>query len=328
MIITEALVCRNCGAYYTQDDYVDSNDEGYWCDSCDSYNYFEADKHDQHKFILILEDKFNNNEPIQKTNNKFKKNLSPLRYPGGKSKLIPYLHSHLQKNKCEVLASPFSGGGSFELSMLEAGVVKRIHLNDLDYGIYSLWWTILHAPFTLIDRINSNQLTHKCYFEAQTLIKNNFVGANNIEAAWATLLVNRLAYSGIAKANPLGGKHGTQEQLLSRWTPNTLIKRIEHIYSLSDRIEISCMDAVEFIETEFWNNSATLYIDPPYLEKGKALYNFFYTKRDHINLCIALDGLHSGTPCADILVTYDYSNWLEQLYQHPKIKIIGRKYSI
>ena len=54
-----------------------------------------------------------------------------------------------------------------------------------------------------------------------------------VDAAWASLLVNRLAYSGIFKANPLGGKHGSKQQLLSRWNPTELIRRIKTIHEMS-----------------------------------------------------------------------------------------------
>lgn len=71
--------------------------------------------------------------------------------------------------------------------------------------------------------------------------------------------------------------------------------------------------------------SKNIYLN--YVKKGKDLYHCYYTERDHIELASLLDSLHHGTPGADILVTYDYTQWLSQLYQYPDIRKIGRFYS-
>lgn len=114
--------------------------------------------------------------------------------------------------------------------MLEAGIVETIHLNDLDTGVFSFWWLVKHMPFALIHRLESTVPTHKQYFEAQNLIKSDYGGADLVEAAWASLLVNRLSYSGICKANPLGGRNGKTKSLLSRWnTENLIVKRHENL---------------------------------------------------------------------------------------------------
>ncbi|MGE7983735.1 DNA adenine methylase [Solibacillus sp. NPDC093137] len=258
-----------------------------------------------------------------------KKRLSPLRYPGGKSRMIDYLSTLLRPEKCDTLISPFLGGGAFEISLLEAGVAKKLILNDLDYGIYSLWWTILHMPDTLISRIESFKPTHKAFFQAQQLIKSDYRHLDMLEAAWITLLVNRLAYSGIAKANPLGGKNGDIKSLTSRWNPRTLISRINGIYALADKIEIHCEDAVTFIENHFWEENATLFIDPPYFEKGHALYNLFFTEKDHINLAWTLQTIHDSFPSSDVIVTYDFHDFIDGIYNKVEQReVIGRQYSI
>ena len=131
-----------------------------------------------------------------------------------------------------------------------------------------------------------------------------------------------MAYSGISKANPLGGKNGQVEKLLSRWNPKELIKRIEYIHSLSENIVVTQCDALELIEEAYWDDSATIFIDPPYVEKGKDLYHCYYTEDDHISLSVMLNALHMGCPGADIIVTYDYSKWLDTLYEHPEKRLL------
>lgn len=329
-MISLILHCEHCGLKSSLESgafQLDSN-QGFWCEDCDGYSYLN-EYTPRHKFTLILEDKTLNQQSINPpTNIKLLKQLSPYRYPGGKSKIIDYLYIHLQKTKSKKLVSPFTGGGSFELALLDAGVIEELHINDLDFGVYALWWVIKHMPYVIIDRLETRTPNHKDFFRAQALIKSDYRGADLIEAAWTSLLVNRLAYSGIPKANPLGGKNGSQKQLLSRWKPKNLIERIKKIYALSDRIKITNMNAVELIEEEYWQGNTTIFIDPPYVHKGKDLYHCFYSHDDHLELAYLLDSLHFGFSGADIILTYDYSEWISQVYKLPKMTTIGRTYSL
>ncbi|MEB5480935.1 DNA adenine methylase [Shouchella clausii] len=320
------LVCRFCESDFEVTE-VDISVEGFWCECCDGFTYFQGIA-PGHNFTLILENKNAPKAAIEKPTFKFSKRISPLRYPGGKSKVIDYLYTHLEKSKTDTLVSPFTGGGSFELAMLEAGVVKNLVMNDKDRGIYSLWQVILEEPEFIIEKLNGSLPTHDDFREAQQLIKSNYDGADTRESAWATLLVNRLAYSGIYKANPLGGKNGSQGALLSRWNPKDLTKRINKIHKMKDRIEIKNEDACELIEEMYWIDNATIFIDPPYVEKGKDLYHCYYKEGDHVKLAELLDSLHHGCPGADIVLTYDYNEWLKDIYYHPNIEVAGTAYSI
>jgi len=323
-------ICQFCGhedSIESECFQVDEFNQGFWCELCDGYTYL-SDVGDKHRFTLILENKNLEKPTIKPVKIKFAKRLSPYRYPGGKSKIIEYLYSHLQKTKSKKLISPFTGGGSFELAMIDAGVVEQLHLNDLDTGVYSLWWVIKHIPEAIIKRLKTVKPTHSDYFKAQSIIKDDYAGVDIIEAAWSSLLVNRLAYSGVFKANPLGGKNGSRKALLSRWNPDNLISRIEKIHALSDKIEVTQENAVALIEEAYWQINATIFIDPPYIVKGKDLYHCFYTEDDHRELSFLLDSLYFGCPGADIVVTYDYNQWLiDNLYNFPQRKVIGCKYS-
>ncbi|MFC0273611.1 DNA adenine methylase [Metabacillus herbersteinensis] len=325
------LKCQFCGltsTFESGDFQLDKTNlnKGFWCEECDGYTYIDKNTN-KHRFKLILEDKNADMSIFIPPNIKLAKRISPYRYPGGKSKVIDYLYTQLQESKSKKLVSPFTGGGSFELAMLDAGVIEQLHINDLDIGVYSLWWIIKHMPYVIIERLQSSHPTHKDYFSAQSLIKADCRGADIVEAAWSSLLVNRLAYSGVFKANPLGGRNGSRNDLLSRWNPKNLIKRIEKIHAMSDRIEITQENAVGLIEEAYWQDKATIFIDPPYVNKGKDLYHCYYNEKDHLELALLLDTLHFGFPSADILVTYDYNEWLNKLYDYPEREIIGRKYS-
>lgn len=212
--------------------------------------------------------------------------------------------------------------------MLDAGKVEKLYLNDLDTGIYALWWMIVHMPDELIHRIQTARPTQEDYFQARTKIAEDYRGLDLPEAAWTTLLNNRLAYSGVWKANPLGGRNGCSTSLLSRWNPDDLCKRILHISRMADRITITQENAFEFIEEAYWNDHGTIVADPPYVGKGEQLYHTFYQEKDHRSLAFLLDTLHHGCPGTDILLTYDYCEWIKKQYECPDMELFGRAYSV
>ncbi|MFC5402284.1 DNA adenine methylase [Cohnella soli] len=322
-------ICQYCEeAYDPEDTGVDRSEEGFWCDYCDGFTYYSGVQ--QHRFTLILENGTDGKKQLAPAVPiKFKKQMSVLRWPGGKSKFIPYIYSKLQENKTKRLVSPYTGGGSAELALLQAGVVDQLVLNDLDVGIYALYWVMKNMPDDLIERIRSCRPSRQLYFNARRIIKSDYAGCSLPDAAWYTLIVNRLAYSGIYKANPLGGKKGSREDLMSRWNPDKLCQRVEQIHALSDRYEIYNQDALELIESEYWQQGTSIFIDPPFVAKGKQLYRCYYDEGDHYDLQMLLDSLHQGMPGADIILTYDADPLIERIYRYPtEIEKISRVYSV
>lgn len=322
------LICSHCGSFLEEGDYdLDKAGQGFWCECCDMYNYFTAVPEDErHHFELALE-VASNNELRQTADVKFKRQLSPLRYPGGKSKIIPYVHSRLNRNKARTFVEPYAGGASVGLSLLEAGAIEKLHLNDLDYGIYALFTVIFSDPGPILERLDHVTPTHEMYFESQRRILSNHHYDNLYDAAWDMLIVNRLSFSGISKANPLGGKNGTQKELLSRWNPATLKKRIERLWALRDAVSVSNRDALEVIEEFYWDEETTLFIDPPYVDKGPVLYTKSYSDNNHVDLCVLLESLYATCPGADIQLYYDNSDLVKDIYSLPEIIEINRRYS-
>ncbi|MGG0857479.1 DNA adenine methylase [Metabacillus fastidiosus] len=225
--------------------------------------------------------------------------------------MTEYIYNHLNHTKTKNFVSPYTGGGSVEFSLLEAGIISHLHINDKDYGLYALYLIIFNAPYLLIDLIRYKEITHMDFFYAQEQIKKDYQGLDLIDAAWSLLLVNRLAYSGIYKANPLGGKNGNIDSLLSGWNREGLIKLIEYLYTFKDSITLTNEDACDLIEEMYWDESSTIFIDPSYVNKGKALYHYYYEREDHLKLNHVLDTLFHGFPGADVLITYDKNKSLE-----------------
>ena len=72
--------------------------------------------------------------------------FSPLRYPGGKSKLCQFVLETIKRNKIEkpIYCEPFCGGAGIAINLLLSESVDSIIINDYDTAIYSIWYAIVN----------------------------------------------------------------------------------------------------------------------------------------------------------------------------------------
>ena len=320
-------ICSYCGL--SSDNLEDfeedfQNHQGFWCPDCDGFTYFDG-KADKRSYMVLLENKENKEATKVHPRFKLKKQVSPLRYPGGKSKVLDLLASYLSEEK-KTFVDVYCGGGSVGLSLLLSGVVEHLVMNDLDKGIYAFFHTILTAPEALNQKIRTVVPDRELFFHYQYMVKKNYEGFPELERAFGFLVVNRLAFSGIWNANPTSN-------LLQRWNPKVLEKRIWNIWEKREQITLLNEDALKVIEEYYWDETCTLFIDPPYyVAWDKKLYHHCYQEEEHQKLADLLNTLVCGMPAhADILVTYDNHPFIAKLYQEAgfaNVETISRNYSI
>lgn len=158
------MYCRICGYEGREDDFEEDyvNRLGYWCPYCDSFSYLSDENHKQRQFLLWLED-IENGKPLTEKK-MLKQNVSPLRYPGGKTKLVPYVAARIPEGTKRIV-EPFCGGASVSLACLMAGLVEEIHINDMESGVVNLFQTILLNPDWLIHRLYGQKADRATYFQ-------------------------------------------------------------------------------------------------------------------------------------------------------------------
>lgn len=276
-------------------------------------------------YTVLLENKDTKTNRKIRSKTHLKKQVSPLRYPGGKSKVLDLLSLYLHEDK-KTFIDVYCGGGSVGLSLLLSGMVDHLVMNDLDKGVYALFHVILTSPKELIAKIRSVTPDRELFFRYQQMIKNNYEGYSKLERAFGFLVVNRLAFSGIWNANPTSN-------LLQRWNPKVLEKRIWNIWEKREQITLLNEDALKVIEEYYWDETCTLFIDPPYyVAWEKKMYKHCYQEEEHQKLADLLNTLVCGMPAhADILVTYDNHPFIAKLYQEAgvaNVETISRNYSI
>lgn len=238
-------------------------------------------------------------------------NYSPLRYPGGKTKMLPIIKSMIEKsNHSGTYVEPFAGGAGVALGLLFDGCVDSIVINDFDKSIYSIWRAILTESEKLIQLIKNTPISID-EWRRQKSIYLNKNKKYSLELGFAALYLNRTNRSGILKAGPIGGFNQNGSYLIdARFKKNELIRKIEKIASYRNKIKLYNYEISTFIKNIIpkYENSV-IYFDPPYFKKGKDLYKNFFTKKDHERLCKQIRSLSN-----DWIVSYDNEDYIKSLY--------------
>jgi DNA adenine methylase len=212
---------------------------------------------------------------------------TPLRYPGGKQRIAPFIEEILSENNINGhYVEPYAGGAGVGIELLLTNKVDHIHLNDSDSGIYSFWFSLLNRTDELCSLISSASMTVDEWKNRKEIVKN--CDTNNIlELGFSVFYLNRCNRSGVLKAGLIGGlEQKGNYKMDARFSRNDLIKRIESIALFKDKISISNLDAEYYIEEYIPKlpSNTLIYLDPPYYKKGGGLYLNAYKKNDHARL--------------------------------------------
>lgn len=238
---------------------------------------------------------------------------SPLRYPGGKAKLFGYFAEVVKKNDLyrSTYCEPYAGGAGLALKLLSMGFVENISLNDIDESIFAFWTSALHTPdefCTLLDGVDATideWHRQKAIWQARDVSKPLTLG-------FAAFFLNRTNRSGIIEgAGPIGGYEQKSVWTLDvRLNKSQLIKTIQGLQAFRERISLSNLDAIDFIEEKFKSDNTFCYLDPPYYVKGSKLYRNFYRHEDHCRIRDVLARNRS----AKWVVSYDDAPQIREIY--------------
>lgn len=252
--------------------------------------------------------------------------FSPLRYPGGKGKLEPFMELLIKQTVHfgGTYVEPFAGGAGIALELLEKEIVNEIVINDLDKGIYSFWRAILTETNRFIDDIRNVELTVNEWNRQRQVIDD--CRRYSYELGFATFYMNRTNRSGIIKGGVIGGveQAGTWK-MNARFNREGLIERIAKIAEKKSRIHLYNKDVSSFVLNYLprYQQNAFVYFDPPYFEKGKQLYLNFFSYNDHVRIERMID---NHVNC-DWVITYDDVQEIADIYQNHILRRIDLNYS-
>jgi DNA adenine methylase len=222
-------------------------------------------------------------------------NATPLRYPGGKQKLAPFIFEIMQENNLVGgdYVEPYAGGAGVAISLLLSGAASKIHLNDSSYPVFSFWHSILNETEKFCRRISRAALTIDEWRKKQYIFLNP-IEFDKLDVGFATFYLNRCNRSGILNAGVIGGLNQDGKwKMDARFSRNSLINRIELIATHKKNIKIRNWDAEKFIVNYISKlpKKTLIYFDPPYFKKSKKLYVNHYEPEDHERISCSIQSI-------------------------------------
>jgi|SRR5690348_9513135 DNA adenine methylase len=243
--------------------------------------------------------------------------FTPLRYPGGKGKLASYVANVIRLNDLVggTYVEPYAGGAGVALELLLTGVVRRIHINDLNPSVHAFWEAVLFDTDRLCSRIRQARVSMTTW-----RIQRDILAAEDpdpLDLAFATFFLNRTNRSGILEAGVIGGQN--QDGLYkidARFNKSNLIDRIESIALQKSRIRLYNEDAERLVRrlAPSLGTKCLLYFDPPYFVKGQDLYLNHYQPKDHMHIQRTIAALPK------------HLYWMVSYDNHPEIAKLYRKF--
>lgn len=239
---------------------------------------------------------------------------SPLRYPGGKSKLTKYIKKMIETNNLldGIYVEPYAGGAGVAICLLMQEYVSSICINDINKSIYAFWHAVLHQTDDLCRLIYDTEVTVENW-DIQKEVQKNADNYSMLELGFSTFFLNRSNRSGIIKGGIIGGRNQDGKwKIDARFNKKNLIDRIEKISLYGNRIKLYNLDAADFISSVIpsFPEKTFIYLDPPYFNKGQDLYENHYKPEDHSNVYeqVSTKLKHKW------IITYDNVQEIKDLY--------------
>ncbi|MCY4236970.1 MAG: DNA adenine methylase [Rhodospirillaceae bacterium] len=226
---------------------------------------------------------------------------SPLRYPGGKTWLIPHIRKWLQHTRPEILIEPFAGGAIVSLTAVMEDLADSAVMVEIDRDVAAFWRSALESGEILQQWISQFDPTLERLREIEQSPPENVV-----EHGFRTLVLNRTRRGGVLAKGASFIKAGENGKgLLSRWYPETLAGRLADIQEYSGRLSFVEGDGMKLLPILLrgWGRDAAVFVDPPYTAAGGKMAGsrlYEHSNVDHASLFEML-----ATHRSNFLMTYD-----------------------
>lgn len=233
--------------------------------------------------------------------------MSPLRYPGGKSRALPFLAKHMPDH-IEEYREPFVGGASMALFVSQKHPNARIWINDAYAPLISFWRTLQDPVATelLVAQLIQLRLQHRdtgaakaLFGQLRSLIEQP--NADDGTRALSFYVLNRCSFSGLGPSGSF-----SPESAEKRWTLQS-IRRLEKLTDIVKHWRVTNLD-YEVVFREPWSKTHTFsFVDPPYEVVGERLYGAQYGALpfDHARLRDVIGAIPART-----MITYNHNSTL------------------
>lgn len=199
---------------------------------------------------------------ISKSDGAFKRlsKISPLRYPGGKTKAIGLITEYLPDVIPKKILSPFMGGASLEIAWANTfDEVDEVVACDIFHPLTNFWQHILNCPDKLADELEKFQLGDINYRAYKQILKDWYEDPvknklTDLQAAAHFYYNMQLSYGPMFLGWTSPGKPTTQSDY------NNILKRVRGFTCPKLKVEnIPFKESLQKYPDHF------VYADPPYL---------------------------------------------------------------
>jgi len=251
---------------------------------------------------------------------------TPLRYPGGKQKLAPFVAEVMRENNIVGghYIEPYAGGAGVAVDLLLNGTASQIHLNDSCSAVHAFWKSILGETEEFCRRISRASLNVREWRLQQDILRNRDEHSR-LDVGFSMFYLNRVNRSGIVSGGLIGGLAQDGDwKMDARFPRSELIRRVENIARHRKAIHLRNWDAERFI-IEYLPRlpkSSLVYCDPPYFEKADRLYLNHYKPEDHRRIAKIIQKMKLPW-----MVSYDAAPEVLGCYPRRRAFIYGLQYN-
>jgi|TARA_B100001059_G_scaffold59272_1_gene54633 DNA adenine methylase len=185
---------------------------------------------------------------------------TPLRYPGGKSRVAKTL---LEKFPSEIneFREPFVGGGSVALLFSQKYPDVPIWINDKYVYLYSFWKMLQERGDELSDTLYNIKVENSTEEKAKELFvsaKAEISNADTFRQAVLFWILNKCSYSGLTE-NSSFSKTASNQNFTTRGAHN-----LKNISEIIQHWRITNLDYQTVMNTEEGLSNTFIFLDPPY----------------------------------------------------------------
>ncbi len=244
---------------------------------------------------------------------------SPLRYPGGKAKVLDAIFDRFPERFLE-FREPFVGGGSVFLAVRQKFPDTQVWINDLNLDLIAFWRTVQTdcvALTTEVRRIKETEHDGRALFERFRLSLSDDL--TQFERAVRFFVLNRITFSGTVDS---GGYSGQSFQ--GRFTHSS-IDRVQEIAGLIQGVRITNLDYREVLNAVGQN--VFVFLDPPYFSATKS--KLYGKKGDlHVGFDHGEFALEMQRSLHRWLITYDDCTEIRNAFAFAQIEDFSVQYGM
>jgi len=231
---------------------------------------------------------------------------SPLRYPGGKSKVVKFLAKFFPDFK--ELREPMCGGASITLYWAQIKPHARYIISDINYDLYCFWKELKENPDKLIKELLRIKNTYKdgkrLFYE---ILERRESLTDPFQIAVDFYVLNRISFSGTVHSG------GYSESAFQKRFTYSSIEKLKAVSKILQRIEIYHGDYEQFLFME--GKDVVIFLDPPYYSSKESK---LYGKRGDLHINFDHERLYRNVLKTHhkIIITYDNNPYIKSLYKN------------